>query len=123
MKKILIVDDSYMLREDLKKMISLIKGLEVAGEASNVIDAVKLAKELRPDIIILDINLPEGSGFDVLSSISVSEKMPAVLMFTNYANRAYQRTSEIYGARYFFDKSKDIEALIDTLKQFAFSKN
>jgi YesN/AraC family two-component response regulator len=123
MKKVLIVDDSSLLREDLKKMISYIEGLQVIGEADKVEDAIKLISELEPDIITLDINLRQGSGFDILSTIETYEKTPTVIMFSNYANSAYRRTANIFGSTYFFDKSTDIEALLDTLHQLGNERN
>jgi DNA-binding NarL/FixJ family response regulator len=119
MKKVLIVDDSLLLREDLKKMMSFIKGLQVIGEADKVEDAIKLINELKPDIITLDINLRQGNGFDILSTIEAYDKIPTVIMFSNYANSAYRRTANLFGSSYFFDKSSDIEALLDTLHKLA----
>jgi DNA-binding NarL/FixJ family response regulator len=123
MKKVLIVDDSSLLREDLKKMISFIKGLQVIAESDKVEDAVKLIHELKPDIITLDINLRQGSGFDILSAMESYEKMPTVIMFSNYANSAYRRTANLFGSSYFFDKSTDIEALLNTLHKLADDQN
>lgn len=119
MKKVIIVDDSALLREDLKKMISFIKGLQVIGEADKVEEAISLINKLKPDIITLDINLRQGSGFDILSAIESFEKIPTVIMFSNYANSAYRRTANLFGSSYFFDKSTDIEALLDTLHKLA----
>jgi DNA-binding NarL/FixJ family response regulator len=122
MKKVLIVDDSEVLREDLKKILSTIDDLELVGEAENAQRAIQFVKKMNPDILILDINLQIGNGIDVLSTLKKSEINPIIIMFTNYASDAFRTLTYKLGAKYFFDKSHDIEKLIDTLKNLATSE-
>jgi DNA-binding NarL/FixJ family response regulator len=119
MKKVLIVDDSQVLRDDLKKILCTIDNLELVGEAENAQRAIQLTRKLNPDIIILDINLQIGNGIDVLNILRKNESYPTIIMFTNYASNAFKTLTQKLGAKYFFDKSKDIEELIDTLKSLA----
>jgi DNA-binding NarL/FixJ family response regulator len=119
MKKVLIVDDSQVLREDLKKILGTIDNLELVGEAENAQKAIQLVRNLNPDIIILDINLQIGNGIDVLNTLRKNESFPTIVMLTNHSSDAFKTLTKKLGAKYFFDKSKDIEELIDALKNLA----
>jgi DNA-binding NarL/FixJ family response regulator len=119
MKKILIVDDSKILRDAIKKIILAIEGLSLVGEAATPIRALEIYQKQNPDIIILDINLDIGNGLDILTTLHKSDNMPTVIMLTNYANSAFKTITNKLGAKYFFDKTKDIETLMDTLKMLA----
>jgi DNA-binding NarL/FixJ family response regulator len=119
MKNVLIVDDSQVLREDLKNILSTIDNIKLVGEAENARKAIQLTRMLNPDIIILDIDLQIGNGIDVLSALRKDEELPTIIMFTNYNSGAFKTLSFKLGAKYFFDKSNNIEELIDTLKKIA----
>jgi DNA-binding NarL/FixJ family response regulator len=122
MKKVLIVDDSQVLRDDLKKILGTIENLELVGEAENAQKAVQLVRKLNPDIVILDINLQIGNGIDVLNILRKNSLTCTIIMFTNYASNAFKVLTQKLGAKYFFDKSNNIEDLIDTLKSIASDK-
>lgn len=115
MKKILIVDDSATLRKDIKKLLNPIKSIEVIGEAIDAASAMRQCNALKPDIMILDINLKNGSGIDVLEKMKKCPQSPVTIMFTNYSKGEFQKATKRLGADYFFDKTNDIEKLIDTL--------
>jgi len=119
MKKILIVDDSVSLRKDLKRFLQPIENIEIVGEASNSADAVRKHEALKPDIIILDIDLKSGNGIEVLTKIKKCLVPSTVIMFTNYSNYAFQKAAERLGANYFLDKTKDVDRLVDILKELA----
>ena len=73
-KRILIVDDSFYMRTMLKNMLTD-AGYEVVGEAANGAQAVEMAESTTPDLITLDVILPDNTGLDVLKSLR--EKVPA----------------------------------------------
>lgn len=116
MKKILIVEDSSLLRNDLKRMLESIPDLLLVGEAEDYSDAVNINYEQKPDIILLDIDLKAGTGLDVLTNIKNGVSKPVVIMFTNYSEPAFRKTTKQLGADFFFDKSDDINGLIELLK-------
>ena len=119
MKRILIVDDSATLRKDLKKLLMPIKNIEIIGEAVDSAGAVKLYETLNPDIIILDIDLKDGNGIEVLTRIKNNSPSPTTIMFTNYSNSAYQKAAKLLGADYFFDKTNDVEKLVNTVMELS----
>ena len=78
-KRILIVDDSYYMRTMLKNMLTD-AGYEVVGEAANGAQAVEMANATTPDLITLDVILPDNTGLDVLKSIRQTQPNAKVVM-------------------------------------------
>ncbi|MCK5742525.1 MAG: response regulator transcription factor, partial [Chlorobi bacterium] len=66
--EILIADDSEMIRDSLKKLLASIKGIDKIDEAEDVPHAIERVRKLHPDMLILDIKMPGGNGFDVLEA-------------------------------------------------------
>lgn len=65
---ILLIDDHPLLRQGIKQLIEMESDMAVAGEASNATDGIRLATELEPDLILMDLNMPEVSGIDALKN-------------------------------------------------------
>jgi two-component system response regulator LytT len=97
--RILIVDDETPARKDLRRIIGKIGGLEVVGEASEGPEAVKLARKLQPDAILLDIQMPGLDGFQVVSRIADMERMPSIIFVTAYDEYAI-RAFEVHAVDY-----------------------
>lgn len=92
----LIVDDSRLARDELKTLLAGNDQIEIVAEADDVDRAVAIAERVRPDLILLDIQLPQGSGFDVLERLS---QVPAVVFCTAYdqfAVRAFKANALDY---------------------------
>lgn len=86
----LIIDDERLARVALRKKLEKFMEIEVVGEASGINTGVKAIEELRPDLLFLDIQLTDGSGFDLLSSINYNGKVIFVTAFDKYAIRAFE---------------------------------
>jgi two-component system LytT family response regulator len=84
---IVIVDDARLARSELLALLESHPAHRVVGEAANVADAIALVNELEPDLLLLDINLPDGSGFDVLERAHFT---PRVIFTTAYDQHALQ---------------------------------
>lgn len=108
---IFIADDSDPVRERLTAMLSEIEGAEVIGQARNVAEAIAGIQSLWPDVVILDIQMPGGSGLDVLKTIKQSARPPVVMMLTNHAHPQYRKKCMEWGADYFLNKLSEIERL------------
>lgn len=111
MKKVLIVDDSAVVRDRLREALSDVRGVEIAGEAADAVQGVRMARELAPRLVILDIHMPGGSGIDVLHRIKEFAPGTVVVMFTNYSGEQYRKICMSAGADYFCDKSKEYETV------------
>lgn len=99
MKKIfksIIVDDEELAREDLKVLLKDFSEVEIIGEAETVEQTKKLIKELNPDLIFLDIQMPGKSGFDLLEEIQIDSKIIFVTAYDEYAIRAFEVNARDY---------------------------
>jgi len=86
----IIVDDERLARNDLRLLLKDHANIEVLGEASNGQDGLDMVKELEPDLVFLDIQMPGMNGFDVLEHISSDVRVIFVTAFDEYALRAFE---------------------------------
>jgi DNA-binding NarL/FixJ family response regulator len=115
--KVLIADDSEHVCRSLTALLSRIDGIEVTGQAAEVSEAINKYQELKPDVIILDIRMPGGSGIDVLRHIKKDNVNSVVIIVTNYPYPQYRKKCLELGANFFFDKSTDFDKIPIVLKQ------
>lgn len=115
--RILIADDSIVVRERLIGLLSDIQGLEVIGQAGDAAEARGLAERLKPDVAILDLRMPNGSGADVLQYIKRLDPAPKVIMLTNYPHPENRKKCIDRGADYFFDKSTEFKKVVSVLSE------
>jgi len=97
--RILIVDDEAPARRDLKRILGKLDGIEIAGEAADGPEAVKLVKKLGPDVLLLDIQMPGLDGFQVVSRIADMERLPAIVFVTAYDQYAI-KAFEVHAVDY-----------------------
>ena len=114
--RMFIVDDSEVLRSRLVQVLSEIKGIEIVGQAGLVRDAVREIRKLAPDIAILDLEMKDGSGIDILTSIKKNSLPTRFVVFTNYPYLQYRKKCLDAGADFFFYKATELKKLIDLLK-------
>lgn len=81
--RVLIVDDEPLARERLRQLLESEADVEVVGEATNGVDAIEAAEAQNPDLMLLDIHMPELDGFGVLEALR-GEKMPLIIFVTAY---------------------------------------
>ena len=117
--KVLIADDSAIMREHLADALSGYSRIEIVGEAVNGQQALESVRRLAPDVVILDIRMPDGNGIEVLEQLKKSEGPPVVIMFTNYPFPQYRNKCREVGAEYFFEKSSESHKVIETLEVLA----
>ncbi len=113
---LLIADDNTAFRKRLASIISNIDGIDVVGTAANASETVKAVQKIRPDVIVLDLHMPGGSGFDVLYDIKSSRPSPIVIMLTVGPRKEYESLSYLAGADYFFEKSSDLMKMMRMLE-------
>ena len=114
-KRILIVDDSRIVRERLFSMISELPNVQVIAEADIAFEAISSIRKLKPDVVVLDISMPGGSGIYVLETIKREMPTPIVIMLTNFANDQYREKCLQLGVDYFFDKTTEFEKVIEVI--------
>jgi len=107
--KIVIADDSSLLRDRIKSLLNSMKNVFVVGEAENGVDALKLIREKEPDLAIIDIRMPEMNGIEVLKRIRELKMKVKVCILTNYPYPLYKLRCFEAGADYFLRKTEDFE--------------
>jgi len=113
--RVLVVDDSEVVRSRLAEMLSVVEGVEVVGEAVDAVEALELQARMQPDTLILDIRMPGGNGIDVLQEVKRSYPGTSVIILTNYPYDQIRSACNRLGADYFFDKSSEFEKIPQAL--------
>jgi len=88
--KSIIVDDEWLVREELKRLLVEFPGIKVIGEAANVSQAIDLVNKAQPDVIFLDIQMPGATGFDLLEQSDITSKIIFVTAYDQYALKAFE---------------------------------
>ena len=118
--KAIIVDDEYWARMTLRHKLEEIPEIEIIAEAGNVVEAVEKLRETIPDVLFLDIQLTDGTGFDVLNKVEYNGKVIFVTAFDSYAIRAFEINALDYIMKPISDKRlrEAVERIsIDTLPE------
>jgi two-component system, LytTR family, response regulator len=94
--RVILVDDERLAREEIKRYLQDYPFLEACGEAEDIEEAAALISEHRPDLIFLDIQMPGGSGFDLLESLEQVPEVIFVTAFDQYAVKAFETNAMDY---------------------------
>ena len=121
--KVFIADDSLIVREHLVTMLDELAGIEIVGQAGNVTEAISGIQQLRPDVVILDIRMPGGSGIDILQRVKQDEGAPIVIILTNYPYPVFRQKCLQAGADFFLDKSTEFEQIPELFERFKQNHN
>ena len=113
--KLFVVDDSSDVRARIVAAVEEIPGVAVVGEAADAVTATAFVLRHRPDVVVLDIQMPGGSGFQVLDAVGLFSPPPQVVVLTNHTHDIYRRRCMEAGAGFFFDKSTQFEHAIDAI--------
>jgi len=114
---VFVADDSIVLRERLLGMLREMPGLEVLGCAEDGLHAIDSIRQLKPDVVVLDIQMPRGTGLDVLKNVKHDGHGPKVIVFTNFPYPQYRKRAMEYGADFFLDKTTEFEKLRELFAQ------
>jgi len=114
--RLFIADDSEILRSRLVEMLSEFEEIEIVGQAEYAQEAIESIREIIPDVVILDLRLPDGNGINVLKKIKEGNSSIKVIVFTSYPYFQYKKRCLEAGAEFFFYKATEFEKLIEVLK-------
>ena len=117
--EIFLVEDSSLVRERLTDALDAVPGASVVGEADRADTAIREILAIKPDVVLLDINLADGSGFDVLRAVCRQAPEIDFYMLSNFAADPYRELAERLGARGFFDKSREFERVRELIAERA----
>ncbi len=118
--RLLIVDDHAVVRRGLRSVLESCQDFEVVGEAVDGEEALSLSTKLRPDIVLLDLNLPGGSGLDVIPELLAGEDdRPAVVVLTVHADDDIVLKAVTAGASGYVLKHASAEELVQAIRRVA----
>ncbi|EMY32374.1 two component system response regulator, partial [Arthrobacter crystallopoietes BAB-32] len=118
MIRVLLADDQHLIRAGFRALLDAEPDIEVVGEAATGADAVRLARSLRPDVILMDIRMPGGDGIDATAAILGEDAVPEVrvIMLTTFELDDYIIDSIRAGASGFLVKDTEPEELIRAVR-------
>ena len=114
---VLIADDSELTLERMVTEISALPFVSGVWLAKDVGTALEGIKQHKPDVVILDIKMPGGSGLDVLEEVKSWADSPIVIINTFYPYPQHKQRALALGADYFFDKTQDFYETINTVRE------
>jgi pilus assembly protein CpaE len=115
--RVLIVDDLPETRENVRKLLQFESDLEVIGHAGTGEDAIRLAEENRPDIVLMDINMPDGDGITASQTITNSMTGAQVIIMSVQSEADYLRRAMLAGARDFLMKPFSGDELVEAVRR------
>ena len=105
--KVFIADDSAVVVERLADLLKEVPEARLVGQANDALNAVRDIQKVKPDVLILDLQMPGGSGLDVLRAVRAHYPLLQILICTNYPYPQYREQCVTAGADFFLDKSID----------------
>ena len=115
--RVLLADDHTLFRQGLRQICEIKGGFQVVGEAENGRDAVRLAGELEPDVILMDINMPELNGIEATTQIMQSEPQARIIVLTMYRQDHFVFDAIKAGARGYLLKNTDAQDLVNAVRR------
>ena len=114
--RIVLADDHQMFRDALRKLLDAESDLVVVGEASDGEEAVALTLQHEPDILLLDVAMPNGNGMEVLQQIAAASKSTRIIMVTGAVEESELRQALRLGARGFVLKESGAMQLLESIR-------
>ena len=119
--RVLVADDSPLLRRLLAEAIGEVDGVDVVAEAADGAAALAGVQTQRPDVVVMDLQMPVVGGLLALRALRRSGGWPQVIMLTNHAGDVYRQACLNEGADHFFDKSAGTDPVVEVLRALASS--
>ena len=115
--KVFVADDHKITRKALKNIFSTAPDIEVIGEAANAEEIFQKIPEIKPDVILLDLNMPEIDGLEILKRLRSEGNSTPVVVLTLFPPEKLKEASLAAGATNFLSKDCDPEELIETVRR------
>ena len=115
--RVLLAEDQTMLRGALAALLDLEPDITVIAEAANGHEALKLARDLAPDVIVTDIEMPLKTGLELASDLNLAESRARVIILTTFARPGYLRRALDAGARGYLLKERSASELADAIRR------
>lgn len=120
--KVLIVDDMPQVRQDLRTFLNLTLDIEVVGEAANGIEATRQTEILKPDVVLMDLEMPQLDGYQASRKIKTNDPQCKIIALSIHGGNTERQQALLYGIDYFVIKGEPLEDLIKTIHNLVLSK-
>lgn len=114
---VLLVDDVTSVRKGLSTLLQLKGDLKIVGEAENGLEAVKLAEQLKPDVILMDLAMPELDGFEATRRIKANHPQIGIIVFSIHGDGDTREKARAVGADAFINKEAETQLLIEAIQK------
>jgi len=115
--RVLLVDDMPQVRADLRLLLELTEMIEIVGEAGNGREALTLAAQLHPDVVVTDLEMPVMDGYETARQIRASQLAGKVILLSIYSDAELRQRAYELGVSDFIHKGENIERLIQAILQ------
>lgn len=118
--KVVLIDDSWLIRQSLGAFLGELEGVEVVGEADDEGSAIDVLRRQRPDLAIVDLQLKAGSGIGVLRTLSRDPEnfgRPRAIVFSHHGQAVVRERCFALGIEEFFDKSTQMDELLSYIRR------
>jgi DNA-binding NarL/FixJ family response regulator len=116
---VMLADDHQIVRQGLRAILNAVPDFRLVGEASDGLEAVRLAEELRPDVLVLDLSMPGLDGLEVARQVTKRAPRPRVVVLSMYSDEAYVHKSLQAGATAYVLKDAGAEQLVQAIRSAA----
>src|SRR5262245_24540358 len=117
--RIAVVEDHTLVRQGIRTLLGLAGDMEVVAEAGDGEEALRIVRDTRPDLLLLDAQLPKRNGLEVLAALAASEESVPTIVLTNFDDDALVLAAVRAGARGFLLKDVSLEELTSAIRQVA----
>ena len=115
--RVLVVDDHAIIRKGIRAVLDLVPDIDLVGEAENGLQAVKMESELNPDVILMDLMMPEMDGIECIKQIKTQRPKARILVLTNFAGEEMIFPAIKAGAMGYHLKDSSPDTLVDAIRQ------
>jgi len=116
MIRVLIADDHHLVRQGIRALLEKYPDIEVVGEAQNGHEALAFATQLKPEVLILDINMPEMNGIDVVSDLTAAAIPTSIVILSMYSDESLVKRAFQNGAKGYLLKKSIAQDLISAVR-------
>ena len=121
--KVVVAEDNTIVRKGIRRMLHNSQDIDVIAEASNGIEALQLVGDFKPDILLLDVEMPELNGIEVARTLKKSSLVTRILVLSAYDDQEYIREMLLNGASGYLLKDEAPERIVDAVKGVARGEN
>jgi len=118
---LLMVDDSDLIRASLRALLGSVDGIAAIRGATTLTEALDSVRRDPPNLVILDLNLPDGLGIDIIAQLKQISPTLWLAVLTLQADPIYRQRCLALGADWFFDKATETDALLEAVRQVGLS--